>query len=405
MIFDAQRTPDGGLLVVLERPRALAEIEVPDRALVRLDARGRFVARFVAPEGAALVHATVQPSGQVTAVLATATAYRLVRLEAALGTVAEVFVETFGPPQWSRDTARVAAAGDDVVLAVRDADHAVWIDRYAFRDGRLQRRARTQIGPSFDLTPSFLTSGSFDPFHQLRLAYRVALDLDAAGNAYVAVATARTVELFARHEVVFGDGLHGILDGNEHGERDHLASDAIVTRVDADGRRRWATVHGTKAFDEPYRLRVHGDALYVVGRSEVTEHASDGWDALVVKASTASGARFWAKTLHAERGDVAFDLAARGDRLYVAAGVGWDDNPTGMSITETCAPVLFELLGSGEPVNVARLRLGPRQTYPHVIVDLGSSWFLGGITDGPGTHSHDADPRGVRAATWTEVLR
>src|SRR5262249_27138087 len=226
-------------------------VTTPARTLVRLDDRLQVVRTYDAVDGWTLLDAAAHPSGDLTAAYihvdttdANPMRIRLVPYRVD-GTRVDTNVDPVPPPpgadpgtlaMFSLDRARVVAAGDDVYLAARWAGNAVHVARYAFADG-YRPRWSTRVEPEAQVLIVGIIGGGFDNFHQGDSEIFVYLDVDAAGNAYVAVKSTESV--LARHDAAFGENLSA---GADPGNFDFGA--AILTKVDAQGGRAWARLVG-----------------------------------------------------------------------------------------------------------------------------------------------------------------
>jgi hypothetical protein len=133
----------------------------------------------------------------------------------------------------------------------------------------------------------------------------------------------------------------------------------------------------------------------LVGRVR-TERRDDGtgWDGYLAVASGTNGTNLAYKVLNVQAGDVLFDVASLPQGRYLVAGAtGYAQNPSGASITENTEPLLAVLETDGS----LRARLsftgGARQNQLRSLAErTGSSgWLIGGLSNGPGTHSGDGN--------------
>ncbi len=99
-----------------------------------------------------------------------------------------------------------------------------------------------------------------------------------------------------------------------------------------------------------------------------------------------------------DRGDVLFDVAALPSGRYLALGTtGYVQNPSGESISEAAQPLLVLLNSDGSLAQNLTYIGGARHNQLTTIASLNGRWLLGGMINGPGTHSGDAD-RGLIVA-------
>jgi hypothetical protein len=94
-----------------------------------------------------------------------------------------------------------------------------------------------------------------------------------------------------------------------------------------------------------------------------------------------------------DRGDVLFDIAALPGGRYLALGTtGYVQNPAGASISEAAQPLLALLNADGALVQNLGFPGGARHNQLSTIASLNGHWLLGGMVNGPGTHSGDVQP-------------
>jgi len=130
----------------------------------------------------------------------------------------------------------------------------------------------------------------------------------------------------------------------------------------------------------------------VIGRvlSDVRPDGT-GWDAFAATVAR-DGSLGSYHVIDVDRGDVLFDIAQLPSGRYLALGTtGYVQNPAGESISESAQPLLA-LLGPDASLD-QRLDFpsGPRHNQLTTLARIGGGWLLGGMINGPGTHSADAD--------------
>ena len=141
--------------------------------------------------------------------------------------------------QLTLDGARIASVGEDVVAAVFTSWNSVVAYRASISNGTWTEPQRTLVEPPVPLFPNLPIGGSFDTFGAMTAWFRCLVDVDEAGNSYVAVwANPRRIR---EHVAVFQDGLTS-LPGDGGSPRD---SDVLSTKMDPSGRRLWSRVVGT----------------------------------------------------------------------------------------------------------------------------------------------------------------
>lgn len=93
-----------------------------------------------------------------------------------------------------------------------------------------------------------------------------------------------------------------------------------------------------------------------------------------------------------DRGDVLFDVAALPSGRFLALGTtGYVQNPSGASISEAAQPLLVLLNADGSLAQNLGFIGGARHNQLTTIAPLNGHWILGGMINGPGTHSGDAN--------------
>ena len=118
-----------------------------------------------------------------------------------------------------------------------------------------------------------------------------------------------------------------------------------------------------------------------------------GWNAYAAHVNRTSGALLSYGVIDIDRGEVLFDIVrlAQG-RFLVAGAAGYSQNPTGGSISEDAAPLLAILPATGVAVRRVVIAARPRHNQVRTLIPWQGRWLVGGLQNGPGTHSADADP-------------
>jgi hypothetical protein len=381
-------------LILLERLTPLADVERPNRVLRRFGADGSSL-DYVPPTGATLADFAAHPHGEVSILLANDVGYALERWMADGSRSGAIEITGVVPSYWSRDAGRIAPVADDVVLAVRTSDNSVRTSRFA-PDGATYRMIwDTLVEPPNDLLPIRLTSGSFDTFGQLGNRFHTYIDVGSDGSVWVGVLVDPGTDLIERHDDAFGDDLHSITQVG-------FSSDVLVTRLDCAGRRVFSRVVGTPWNDEIYGMRAVGGDLMIAGRTETTPEEAGGWDGLL--ASVTDGGTVFARTVNVDAADIFFDADVLTDgRIVAIGGTGYTDNPTGGSISETCA--FLALVLTGDVQTRLTVPSAPRHNHLRTLLAGAASVWVAGMSDGPGTHSGDADPSVIYAEPFVAALR
>jgi hypothetical protein len=389
-----------GALVLIDVPLNLnVDWGFPRRELRSVDAAGNMRWHITSTTDRELLDFAAHPSGDVTALFASVAGFRLVRLDAA-GEVRADFalvdtaVDT-DPPQLpdgvvtgqietsTHDAGAVAALGEDAIAAVRTARHSVVAHRFAFANGAFVERYRTLVVPAYPIGAIGLTGGTYDTFGAVDSQFFAHLAVGPDGTTYVGI---RHPELSANRLVksfkdVFGETLM----------TDPDSTDSYVVRLTADGTRLSTSVVGTDRPDEIFALRAVPGGVWALGRNELWNAQGTGFDAFIGYVDGATGAAT-ARSLDVDLGDIAFDLAplAGGEAVVVGAS-GYTQNPSGASITEGSATFARWLRADGGVIPIP-LPTGPRHNEGRFIQPLASGRLLvGGMLDGPGTHSADGD--------------
>ena len=389
-----------GVAFMTEKLTSLSE-SGPERSLTLLDTSGAATGRYSAPSGWALIDFVQHPSGEISAALATARTVRLVRLDRSAVvkndfglTDAEApndpFYENGGIhddgsllPVFTRDAVRLAAIGENVAVALRTGRNAVVAYRFDYTAaGSYTRMWRTLVEPGLSMFAVGITSGSFDVFGALENHWHVHLDADAAGNVAVGVIGQPFIDpLFAVHADFFK-------------EPTSATAGLLISRVAPDGQRLGSTVIDTVQASELYGVRLSGDDIALVGRvfSEVRGDGT-GWNAYVAHVGRVSGTLLSYRAVDLDRGEVLFDIAplAQG-RFLVAGAAGYSQNPVGASVSEETSPLLAVLESDGTLKQRINVAAGARQNQLRSIAARGGNWLVGGMVNGPGTHSGDGNP-------------
>lgn len=404
------RSRGNAWIALAEKPRAHEDNTSPERHLLLAPAGATATLQYRPPADWSLIDATLHPSGETSLVLATAKRLRLVRLGLQGETLSdgEFFDPTaVGDPMYyeagpyahdsssllpfpTRDAVRITAAGEGLVMALRTGRQAVIA--YGLRDRRPTGYAtdwRTVVEPGVELNAeAYRGGGTFDPFGGMENQFHVALDTDAEGRIGIAVSTSRTGLPYG-HAKMYGDA--SVPAGFEHG--------ALLTQLRADGQRLGTAVMDTGQLSELHGLRWSGSRWLLVGRvrSEVRPDGS-GWNAFVATVPAGNHRVGTYSVVDIDRGDVFFDAAQLPDgRLLLAGSTGYLQNPSGRSITEEAAPLLVVCDAECRAPARRDVAAGPRHNQLRSLATWAGRWWVGGMEDGAGTHSDDADPSRLRS--------
>lgn len=405
-----------GWVALAERPSYLADQIVPERQLLiaQADGRGQPIA-YQPPAGWALIDFAVHPaSREISLVLAGERQLRLARLDGTGRVLREQGFEDAaaaadpivgGPfayqdnsalvPRVTRDAARLEAVGEELLLALRSGRQAVVLYRLAYgAAGGFATRWRSLVEPGVEIAARIPQGGRVDPFKGLDHSWRMALAADPTGaQIAVAVSLSRT-ELAAGHAAHFGEALPP-----------NLFYGFILSEFDAEGRRLRSLVQDTVQQSELYGLRRVGARWVALGRVRSAATA-EGWDGfLAFAASGLPGLQL--HRLDVDRGDALFEVQGLPNgELLVAGATGYLQNPGGVSISEEALPLLARLSAEGQLLQRVALTPGPRHNQLRALLPRGQGgWLIGGMENGPGTHSADADPTLLRADGYLRELR
>jgi hypothetical protein len=398
------RTAGDEVVLLEERLTSIFE-NGPQRTLAVLKSDGRTAQPYMPPPGWSVVDFAVHPSGDISAILTTAREVRIVRLDPK-GSVrsdqsfldpaaaTDPFFNYAGglkdddalQPALMHDAARLAPLGESLAVVLRTGRNAI----VAYRldpdaSGTYRRSWRTLVEPGSSILAVGITSGSFDTFGQLENHIRIYVDVDAGAPATLAVGVVNAPMsnfTFRAHSEYFNDPIAA-------------STGVLLTRVaSADGHRLGSTVIDTHDRAELHGVRATPGGFMLVGRvlSEVRPDGT-GWDAFTASVGR-DGIAGPYNVVDVDRGDVLFDVASLPSGRYLALGsTGYVQNPSGESISEAARPLLVLLNTDGSLASNLGYVGGARHNQLTTIAPLNGSWLLGGMINGPGTHSGDADPR------------
>jgi hypothetical protein len=375
--------------------------DAPRRSLALVKGNGESLQPYTTPAGWSLVDFAVHPSGDLSVVLTTSREVRLVRLDhngavrsdqsfVDPATATDPFFNYAGglkddeslQPALMHDAARLAPLGESLLLVLRTGRNAIVAYRLDLDVGGSYRRAwRMLVEPGASILGEGITSGTFDVFGQLQNHLRVFIDVDTAGVLAIGVVEAPMSNFtFRAHVDYFNEPIAA-------------STGILLTRVGAqDGRRLGSTVIDTRQRAELHGLRASSRGFALVGRvlSEVRSDGT-GWDAFMASVGQ-DGSLGPYNTIDVDRGDVLFDIAQLPSGRYLALGTtGYVQNPQGASISESAQPLLVLLGPDGSLAQSLSFPAGPRHNQLTTVVRIDGGWLLGGMINGPGTHSGDTD--------------
>jgi hypothetical protein len=410
------RTSGNGWMAVTEKPRPHEANTAPDRRMLVTSPGADTAVAYTPPAGWALIDSVQHPSGELSVVLATPKQLRLLRLGAQaqpissadfidpLTVIDPIFSEGGSKfvhdsssqlPFATRDAVRIAAVGENLVMALRTGRHAVvaYGLRYAREAGNFAIDWRTLVEPGVAINAeAYRGGGTFDPFNGMENQFHVALDVDAAGQIAIGVALTRT-ELVYGHNQQFNAALP-----------DSLLNGVLLTQLTADGRRLHTTVLDTLYFSELHGLRWIGTQIALVGRVRSLAE-STGWDGFVGLVSQGGQTLDSYRLIDIDRSDLLLDVARLPDgRLLFAGSTGYSQNPSGRSVSEEAEPLLAVSAADGSGARRLAFPAGARHNQAWALAQWDGKWWVGGMEDGPGTHTDDVDPSGVRCKGYLRAL-
>jgi len=393
------RTANNAIILLEERLNSILE-DGPQRTLAVLQSDGRPISSYMPPAGWSIVDFAVHPSGDISAILTTAREVRIVRL-GSNGSIRsdQPFLDPAAPtdpffnyaggikddnalqPALMHDAARLAPLGESLAVVLRTGRNAI----VAYRldpdvSGAYRQAWRTLIEPGASIFGLGITSGSFDVFRQLENHLSIFLDIDSDATLAIGVVDATMLNFtFRAHAEYFNEPITASIG-------------VLLTRVaSADGRRLGSTAIDTHDRAELHGLRAVPRGFMLVGRvlSEVRSDGT-GWNAFTAFVG-GDGTPGPYSVVDVDRGDVLFDVAALPSGRYLALGTtGYVQNPSGESISEAAQPLLALLNNDGSLAQNLGYVGGARHNQLTTISPLNGRWLLGGMINGPGTHSGDA---------------
>jgi hypothetical protein len=373
----------------------------PQRSLALLKGAGVPMQPYAAPAGWSLVDFAMHPSGELSVVLTTSTQVRLVRLDhdgslrsdqpfVDPAAATDPFFDYAGglkddeslQPALMHDAARLVPLGENLLLVLRTGRNATVAYRLDLDASSTYRRVwRTLVEPGASILAEGITSGTFDVFGQLQNHVRTFIDVDAAGVLAIGIVAAPMSSfVFRAHVDYFNEPIAA-------------TTGILLTRVATeDGRRLGSTVIDTRQRAELHGLRASSQGFALVGRVlSAVRSDGTGWDAFAASVAQ-DGSLGSYQPVDVDRGDVLFDIAQLPSGRYLALGTtGYVQNPVGESISESAQPLLVLLGSDGSLIQRLSFPAGPRHNQLTSVARIDSGWLLGGMVNGPGTHSGDTD--------------
>ncbi|HEX6767106.1 MAG TPA: hypothetical protein VF103_16530 [Polyangiaceae bacterium] len=291
------------------------------------------------------------------------------------------------------DPARIGASGETAVVAVNSSLNSVIAYRLGFEAGVWSAPARSLLEPPAHLTLSLPIGGSFDTFGAMAAWFRPLLDVDEAGNVFVAIWAGK--ERIPGHVEVFHDGL-APLPGDANLPVAH--ADILLTKMSPNGTRLWSRVVGTEHEDEPYALRASHGFVAIVGRSRRFPGFDNSiWDALL-SVTKSDGELVGTRTLPLNASGILLAVDGLPSGGFLLGGSdGWSQNPEGLSVSSYGTKLLLEVRAFDAAPIRHPLEAGPRHNEVRAVLAEPSKFWFAGHEDGPIMHTGDADTREIRA--------
>jgi hypothetical protein len=389
----------GSKVVLLEQRLTSIFEDGPQRTLTILESDGHTLQPYMPPPGWSVVDFAVHPSGDTSVILTTAREVRIVRL-ASNGSIRsdQLFLDPAAPsdpffnyaggikddialqPALMHDAARLAPLGESLAVVLRTGRNAILAYRLdPDASGAYRLSWRTLVEPGSSILGEGITGGSFDVFGQLENHLRIYVDVDTPGTLAVGIVNAPFLNFtFRAHAEYFGEPIAASIG-------------VLLTRLSTpDGRRLGSTAIDTQERAELHGIRATPRGFALVGRvlSEVRPDGT-GWNAFTAFVAS-DGTPGPYNVVDVDRGDVLFDVAALPSGRYLALGTtGYTQNPSGESISEAAQPLLVLLNTDGSLAQNLGFTGGARHNQLTTIAPLNGHWLLGGMINGPGTHSGD----------------
>jgi hypothetical protein len=276
------------------------------------------------------------------------------------------------------------------VVSVTTGLESVILYRLAFST-RWETPRRTLVLPVSRHIPFLPIGGTFDTFGAMWSSFRALLDVDPAGNAYVAFWVDHRKLL--QHSAFTDEELHPL--ATDPNSQD---SDVLLEAFDRDGVRLWSRVIGTENEDEPYAVRATATEVAVVGRARrFPGFDNTFWDAFV-SVSASDGTLRSSRTIQLDGSSILLAVDGVPGRGWLVGGSdGWAQNPEGLSVLSFGIKLLLALpTPDGDPIRL-RLPAGPRHNEIRTVIDgVDGAWF-GGHEDGPVMHTGDGDLAQIHA--------
>lgn len=304
----------------------------------------------------------------------------------------------------SEDSLRIAGSVDAPVVSLHSEHGAILAFRFRWSGGQYEATPYTLISPALLQTPYLPIDASYDSFDAVVHDFGTRLASADSGAAYVALPA--SAARLRRHNQVFGTQLQPLRSDADLSNR---PSDLLVSRIHADGHIEWTRLVGiADVDDEVYAIAAGpGERLALVGRTRRERGRDNSEWHMSLHTLDAQGGPAHSRIVDLPGNGIAQTVAFTATGALLVGGTAdWLQNPSGISLYRQGSPFLLQLdLDSdgqpGEPQQ--RDDLLPR-TSGHaelrtLAVGSGSLW-LGGLENGPLTHTGDNDLSLIRADGW-----
>jgi hypothetical protein len=286
------------------------------------------------------------------------------------------------PFLFSLDRGRIAATGEDALVAMRWSDNSVRAHRLEFREGTFRPTWTTVVEPTAILFSIGIIGGGFDNFHQGDTTAFVYLDVDASGTAYVIAPS--TADVLPAHDAFFGEHL---LDGADPTHFDYGVG--IITRLTADGSRSYAALSGLGTNRRLLNLRATASTLWLTGRIR-TGTDPTSWDGWLQSFDASTGHATAERQIDVQGGDMFWDLAPLDDGSMLCVGsTNYAQNPSGLSVSDARDDLAVIVGPQGEVRARVDLPAGPAGRGNEVtsVRIVGGRAMFAGVKNAPGTHA------------------
>jgi len=389
---------DGGWIALVETLQTQLLVTMPKRKLVWLDADLAVAREYAPPDGRFLIDFAAHPSGaasilEIEPASGNDLSLRPIRawltrfLPDRTTVTAELdsgIPDTGERPRilFSLDRGRIAAAGEDVQVAMRWSDNSVRAHRLGFGNGAFRALWTTVVEPPADLLAIGIIGGGFDNFHQGDASAFVYLDVDSAGAAYVVVPS--SADVLPAHDAFFGEHL---LDEADPAHFDFGVG--IVTRLSADGGRSHAVLSGLGTNRRLLNVRAGVRTLWLTGRIR-TGSEPGSWDGWIESIDTSTGKPGAEHGVDVQAGDMFWDVAPLPDGSLVAVGsTHYTQNPSGLSVSDSRDDLVVTVGPGGDVRGRVSLPAGPAGRGNEVtsVRIVGGKAMFAGVKNAPGTHA------------------